>query len=91
MLALSAVRAVPQGARWLGASAVAGAARTGQVLAASLLEQYRATLREVQEVGYTEYATRQLRPYVRAAASQFSPGKSTLTERLLDRHTGRST
>jgi hypothetical protein len=45
----------------------------------------------VQEVGYTEYATRQLRPYVRAAASQFSPGKSTLTGRLLDRHTGRST
>ena len=91
MLALSAVRALPQGARWLGASAVAGAAKTGQVLAASLLEQYRATLREVQEIGYTEYATRQLRPYVRAAASQFAPGKSTLTGRLLDRHTGRST
>jgi len=91
MLALSAVRALPQGARWLGASAVAGAAKTGQVLAASLLGQYRATLREVQEIGYTEYATRQLRPYVRAAASQFAPGKSTLTGRLLDRHTGRST
>ena len=60
MLALSAVRALPQGARWLGASAVAGATRTGQVLAASLLEQYRTTLREVQQVGYTEYATRQL-------------------------------
>jgi hypothetical protein len=91
MLALSAVRALPQGARWLGASAVAGAARTGQVLAASLLEQYRATLREVQEVGYTAYATRQLRPYVRAAASQFRPEKSTLTGRLLDRHTRKST
>lgn len=91
MLALSAVRALPQGARWLGASAVAGATRTGQVLAASLLEQYRDTLREVREVGYTEYATRQLRPYIRAAASQFAPGKSTLTERLLDRHTRKST
>ena len=91
MLALSAVRALPQGARWLGASAVVGAARTGQVLAASLLDQYRATLREVQEVGYTAYATRQLRPYVRAAASQFRPEKSTLTERLLDRHTRKST
>jgi hypothetical protein len=91
MLALSAVRALPEGARWLGAAAVASAARTGHVLAASLLEQYRATLREVQEVGYTEYATRQLRPYVSAAASQFSPRKSTLTGRLLDRHTGRST
>jgi hypothetical protein len=91
MLALSAMRALPHGARWLGASAVAGATRTGQVLAASLLEQYRATLREVHEVGYTTYATRQLRPYVRAAASQFAPGKSTLTERLLDRHTRKFT
>ena len=91
MLALSAMRALPHGARWLGASAVAGATRTGQVLAASLLEQYRATLREVQEVGYTTYATRQLRPYVRAAASQFAPGKSTLTERLLNRHTRKFT
>ena len=89
MLAISTVRALPQGVRWLGASAVAGAARTGQVLAAALLEQYRATLDEVRQVGYTEYAARQLRPYVRAAASQFAPGKSTLTERLLDRHTGR--
>ncbi len=80
-----------EGARWLGASAVAGATRTGQVLAASLLEQYRETLREVQQVGYTEYATRQLRPYVRAAASQFAPGKPTLTERLLDRHTRKPT
>ena len=91
MLALSAMRALPQGARWLGASAVVGASRTGQVLAASLLDQYRATLREVQEVGYTTYATRQLRPYVRAAASQFAPRKSTLTERLLDRHTRKFT
>jgi len=90
MLALSAVRGLPQGARWLGASAVAGATRTGQVLAASLLEQYRATLAEVREVGYTEYATRQLTPYVRAAASHFSPGKTTFTERFLDRHARKS-
>jgi predicted nuclease with TOPRIM domain len=85
MLALSAIRALPQNARWLGASAVAGATRTGQVLAASLLEQYRETLGEVRRVGYTKYATRQLRPYVRAAAGQFAPGKSTLTGRLLER------
>jgi hypothetical protein len=90
-LALSAVRALPLGARWLGASAVAGATRTGQVLAASLLEQYRQTLNEVRQVGYTEYATRQLRPYIRAAASQFAPGKTTLTGRLLDRYTRKST
>ena len=91
MLALSAVRGLPQGARWLGASAVTGAARTGQVLAASLLEQYRATLREVREVGYTTYAVRQIGPYVRAAMSIFAPGRSTLTARVLDRHTRKPT
>ena len=64
--------------------------RSGQVLAASLLEQYRATLDEIRQVGYTTYATRQLRPYVRAAVSHFSPAKSTLTERLLDRHARKS-
>ena len=85
MLALSAVRSAPQGARWLGASAVVGATKTGQVLAASVIEQYRDTLHQIQKVGYADYAARQLTPYVRAAASQFSPGKSTLTQRLLDR------
>ena len=88
MLAITTAHALPQGVRWLGASAVAGAARTCHVLAAALLEQYRATLAEVRQVGYAEYAARQLRPYVRAAASQFAPGKSTLTGRLLDRRTG---
>jgi hypothetical protein len=91
MLALSAVRSVPHGARWLGASAVAGATRTGQVLAASLLEQYRETLQEVRRVGYAEYATRHLRPYVHAAVTQFAPGTSTLTDRFLDRRTRKST
>ena len=51
------------------------------------MEQYRDTLREIQQVGYADYAARQLSPYVRAAAAQFAPGKSTLTERLLDRYT----
>ena len=90
MLALSAVRSAPQGARWLGASTMVGATRTGQVLAASLMEQYRAMLRDIQEVGYAEYTTRQLRPYVQAAASQFAPDKPTLTARLLDRLTRKS-
>jgi hypothetical protein len=84
MLALSAVRALPDGARWLGTSTAVGAARAGQVVSAALLEHYRVTLRQIQDVGYTEYATRQLGPYVRAATAQFRPGKSTLTERLLD-------
>lgn len=90
MIAVSAVKALPEGARWLGASAVVGATRTGQILAASLLEHYRTTLREVREVGYAAYAGRQLRPYLSAAVSHLSPERTTLTERLLDRRSGDS-
>lgn len=85
MLAVSTVKALPEGARWLGASAVVGARRTGQILAASLLEHYRTTLQEIREVGYATFAARQLRPYLKAAASQLSPKRSTWTERFLDR------
>jgi hypothetical protein len=84
-MAVSAVRSVPDGVRWVSASARAGASRTGQVLAAALLDHYKQTLDELQQVGYATYAARQLRPYVRAAAAQLSPKKRTLTERLLEK------
>ena len=84
-LALSTIRSVPDGLRWLSASAVAGAGRTGRVMGEALLEHYRQTLDEVRQVGYAEYTSRQLGPYVRAAVAQFSPEQKTLTERLLER------
>ena len=84
-IALSTVKRLPEGARWLGASAAVGAARTGQILAASLLEHYQTTLTDVRAVGYSAYAARQLRPYVQAAASHLAPERTTLTERLLDK------
>jgi hypothetical protein len=79
------VRGLPEGARWLSASAKVSATKTGQIVAAGLLYHYRETLAEIREVGYATFAKRQLTPYVRAAASQFSPRRRTLTERLLDR------
>jgi hypothetical protein len=85
LMAVSAVRALPSGVRWLSASARAGAARTGQVFAAALLDHYRQTLTERQEIGYLAYAGRQFRPYVRAAVDQFSPERRTLTQRLLEK------
>lgn len=88
MMAVSAARSVPDGVRWLSASARVGAARTGSVFGAALLEHYKETLSEIQQVGYASYAARQLRPYVRAAAAQFSPERRTLTQRLLDRWAG---
>ena len=71
--------------RWLSASARVGAARTGHVFAEALLDHYRQTLGEMQQVGYVAYARRQLGPYFRAAAAQFSPKRPTLTDGLLDR------
>jgi hypothetical protein len=85
-MALSAVRALPGGARWLAASTRVGVTHTSQVFAAALLDHYRETLGEIRQVGYATYAARQFRPYVRAAANQFSPKRQTLTERLVEKY-----
>jgi hypothetical protein len=85
MMAVSAVKALPESARWLSASALVGASRTGQIVATALLDHYRATLDDIRQVGYATYAARQLGPYVRAAVNQFSPERVTLTERFLER------
>jgi hypothetical protein len=84
-LALSTIASVPDGLRWLSASAVATAGRTGRVVGGVLLDHYSQTLDEVRQVGYAEYASRQLGPYVKAAVAQFSPEQQTLTARLLNR------
>jgi len=85
VMAVSAARALPGGVRWLSASARVGATRTGQIMAAALLDHYRQTLSELRQVGYLTYAGRQFRPYLRAAADQFSPQRRTLTQRLLEK------
>lgn len=85
MMAIDAVRGLPENVRWLSASTRVGVTRTGQVFASALLDHYKITLDEIQRVGYLTYAGAQLRPYVHAAARQFSPSHRTLTERLLDR------
>ena len=84
-MAVSAVRAVPDGVRWFSASARVGATRTGQIVAAALLDHYTQTLSEIRQVGYLAYTGRQFRPYLRAAAAQFSPGRRTLTQHLFEK------
>jgi hypothetical protein len=85
VMAMSAAQALPGGARWLSASARAGATRTGHVFASALLDHYRRTLGEIRQVGYLAYAGRQCRPYVRAAVDQFSPQRRTLTQHFLEK------
>jgi hypothetical protein len=85
MMAVAAARSVPDGVRWLSASARVGATRTGHIMAAALLDHYRQTLSEIRDTGYAAYTGRQFRPYVRAAVSQFSPSRRTLTQSVMEK------
>jgi hypothetical protein len=85
LMAMSAIAAIPQKARWLSASARHAAGKTGTVVAGVLLDDYRTTLKQIHDCGYVRYAAHQFRPYLYAAVSQFSPRRRSLTERLLQR------
>jgi hypothetical protein len=85
VMAVSAVRAFPERVRWLASSAGVGATHVGQILATALLDHYRQTLSEMEQVGYLAFAARQFRPYMRAAAAQFSPERQTLTLKALEK------
>ena len=85
VMAVSAVRALPEKARWLSASALVGATHTGKLLSTAILDHYSQTLKELREVGYLAYAKRQLSPYLSACVDLFSPQRRTLTQRLLDK------
>jgi hypothetical protein len=63
----------------------AGVVRTGEMAGVALLEHYGRTLAEMRHTGYATFAARQFGPYVRAAVSQFSPKRRTLTDRMLDK------
>jgi hypothetical protein len=56
LMAIAAVRAMPNRARWLSASTRVGAQRAGKLLAADVLDGYSQTLRELRKVGYLTYA-----------------------------------
>lgn len=85
VMAISAVRALPERALWLSSSTRVGATRTGKLFAAAILEDYSHTLEELREVGYIAYARQQLSPYLRACVEQFSGQHRSVTERLIDR------
>ena len=83
LMAISAMKSVPEKARWLSASARSAARKTGTAVAAILLEDYRTSLKQIRKTGYVRYAVDQFRPYLSAAASQFSPRRQSFTERLI--------
>ena len=83
MMALAAVSRAPATLLRLARAANRAVWRTGQSFAAGVLEHYSQTLREINERGYAAYWTEAFRPYLRAAAGQFSPKHRSLTARWL--------
>jgi len=90
LMALSTVRAMPENVIWLSRCARTATLRAGQFFAEGILEHYRMTLNEIRETGYLAYWAREFRPYLRAAAQQFSSSHQSLTERLLRRASRRA-
>jgi hypothetical protein len=85
VMAIAALADLPRKARWLSASAKLAVGKTGSLMSDALLEHYRTTLVQIRRDGYFPYAARHFRPYLYAAANQFSPQHSSLTERLVRR------
>lgn len=83
LLALDAVTRLPRNVAWLGRSSMVAARVTGGMVAEHILEHYTETLESIRTQGLAQWWKLQFRPYLHAAARQFSPRKSSWTERML--------
>jgi hypothetical protein len=89
VMALAAMRELPENARRLSRVAHVGGRRAGEVLASGLLDHYRKSLTEIHELGYVQYWLREFRPYLNGAVRQFSTKRVSTTERLLNQRSRR--
>jgi len=83
IIAVAAISRTPETLLRLARAANRAVWRTGQLLGGSVLEHYSQTLRDISERGYAAYWSEAFRPYLRAAADQFSPKHRSLTGRWL--------
>ena len=83
LMAVGAVSRAPQGLLKLVRATNRAVWRTGQIVAEGLLSHYSETLAEIHRRGYAAYWAEEFRPYLRAAAEQFSPKHRSLTGRWL--------
>ncbi len=84
MMSIAAIARVPENLLWLGNASLIGAQRTGELFAQTLLDHYSETLRDIRAEGVTAWWAREFKPYLRAAAGQFSPRRLSLTQRILE-------
>ncbi|MBV9759778.1 MAG: hypothetical protein JO340_04355 [Acidobacteriaceae bacterium] len=87
MMAVSAVARFPMTLLRIARATNRAAWRSGQTVGASVLDHYSQVLREIHERGYAAYWAQEFRPYLRAAAGQFSPKHRSLTARWLRKAT----
>ena len=90
LLALWALRNVPQNMLWLSRCARSAGRRTGRVMAATLLDHYACAMDDIRRTGYLKFWIREFQPYLRGAAGQFSRAKKSWTERLLRRRVSKT-
>jgi len=83
LMALSAISRTPDTLLRLARAANKAAKRTGQLFGGPLLAHYSETLRSIRQRGYAAYWADEFRPYLRAAAGQFSPTHRSWTDRLM--------
>ncbi|HTC35211.1 MAG TPA: hypothetical protein VK724_17690 [Bryobacteraceae bacterium] len=85
VMAVSALARVPVTLLRLARATNRAAWRSGQTLGGSVLLHYSQVLGEIHERGYAAYWAEEFRPYLRAAADQFSPRHRSLTTRFINR------
>jgi hypothetical protein len=85
LIALSTVRNLPENVVWLSKVARSATLQTGRFFADGLLDHYSVTLQDIRRSGFRADWVEEFRPYLRAAAAQFSPGRESLTQRLFRR------
>src|SRR5262249_17996214 len=83
MMAVAAISRTPDTLMRLARAANRAVWRTGQSFGAKVFEHYGEVLREIQKEGYAAYWAAEFRPYLLAAAAQFSPKHRSLTAKLL--------
>ena len=83
LVALGVVSRAPDNLLLLARAANRAVWHTGQILAGGLLDHYSKTIEEIRTRGFAAYWAEEFRPYLRAAAGQFSPAHRSLTDKWL--------
>jgi hypothetical protein len=85
LLGLSTLTKIPEGFVWFGRSTKVAASRAAGLFTEQVLDHYTQTLDSIGQQGLAQWWAAEFRPYLAAAASQFSPRRRAWSERLLGR------